>query len=159
MKRMRWVDSPIGALRLAEEDGALTELLFGEQGENRQRDDSPVLLQAEVQLGEYFAGKRREFTVPLSPRGTEFQRRVWNALLTIPYGETRSYGEIAILAESPKAFRAVGSANHNNPISILIPCHRVIGKNGSLTGYGGGMEAKQFLLELEKGNGELAISN
>ena len=85
--------------------------------------------------------------------------RVWNALLTIPYGETRSYGEIAILAESPKAFRAVGSANHNNPISILIPCHRVIGKNGSLTGYGGGMEAKQFLLELEKGNGELAISN
>lgn len=159
MKRMRWVDSPIGALRLAEEDGALTELLFGEQGENRQLDDSPVLLQAEVQLGEYFAGKRREFTVPLSPRGTEFQRRVWNALLTIPYGETRSYGEIAILAESPKAFRAVGSANHNNPISILIPCHRVIGKNGSLTGYGGGMEAKQFLLELEKGNGELAISN
>ncbi|WP_367575387.1 methylated-DNA--[protein]-cysteine S-methyltransferase [Neglectibacter caecimuris] len=159
MKRMRWVDSPIGALRLAEEDGALTELLFGRREDSRQRDDSPVLLQAEVQLGEYFAGKRREFTVPLSPRGTEFQRRVWNALLTIPYGETRSYGEIAILAESPKAFRAVGSANHNNPISILIPCHRVIGKNGSLTGYGGGMEAKQFLLELEKGNGELAISN
>lgn len=159
MKRMRWVDSPIGALRLAEEDGALTELLFGRWEDSRQRDDSPVLLQAEVQLGEYFAGKRREFTVPLSPRGTEFQRRVWNALLTIPYGETRSYGEIAILAESPKAFRAVGSANHNNPISILIPCHRVIGKNGSLTGYGGGMEAKQFLLELEKGNGELAISN
>nr|WP_322180476.1 methylated-DNA--[protein]-cysteine S-methyltransferase [Neglectibacter sp. M00184] len=156
---MRWVDSPIGALRLAEEDGALTELLFGRREDSRQRDDSPVLLQAEVQLGEYFAGKRREFTVPLSPRGTEFQRRVWNALLTIPYGETRSYGEIAILAESPKAFRAVGSANHNNPISILIPCHRVIGKNGSLTGYGGGMEAKQFLLELEKGNGELAISN
>ena len=152
MKRMRWVDSPIGALRLAEEDGALTELLFGRREDSRQRDDSPVLLQAEVQLGEYFAGKRREFTVPLSPRGTEFQRRVWN-------GETRSYGEIAILAESPKAFRAVGSANHNNPISILIPCHRVIGKNGSLTGYGGGMEAKQFLLELEKGNGELAISN
>lgn len=159
MKRMRWVDSPIGALRLAEEDGALTELLFGRREDSRQRDDSPVLLQAEVQLGEYFAGKRREFTVPLSPRGTEFQRRVWNALMTIPYGETRSYGEIAILAESPKAFRAVGSANHNNPISILIPCHRVIGKNGSLTGYGGGMEAKQFLLELEKGNGELAISN
>ncbi len=159
MKRMRWVDSPIGALRLAEEDGALTELLFGRREDSRQLDDSPVLLQAEVQLGEYFAGKRREFTVPLSPRGTEFQRRVWNALLTIPYGETRSYGEIAILAESPKAFRAVGSANHNNPISILIPCHRVIGKNGSLTGYGGGMEAKQFLLELEKGNGELAISN
>ena len=159
MKRMRWVDSPIGALWLAEEDGALTELLFGRREDSRQRDDSPVLLQAEVQLGEYFAGKRREFTVPLSPRGTEFQRRVWNALLTIPYGETRSYGEIAILAESPKAFRAVGSANHNNPISILIPCHRVVGKNGSLTGYGGGMEAKQFLLELEKGNGELAISN
>ncbi len=152
MKLIRWIDSPIGVLRLKEEDGALTELLFGRQGGKWEQGASPLLLQAEEELREYFEGKRREFTLPLSPKGTEFQRRVWNALLTIPYGETRSYEEIAVLAGSPKAFRAVGSANHNNPISILIPCHRVIGKNGSLTGYGGGMEAKRFLLELEQGS-------
>ncbi len=150
MKLIRWIDSPIGVLRLAEENNALTELLFGRQGDKWEHGASPLLLRAEEELWEYFGGKRREFTIPLSPRGTEFQRRVWNALLTIPYGETRSYEEIAVLAGSPRAFRAVGSANHNNPISILIPCHRVIGKNGSLTGYGGGMEAKRFLLELEQ---------
>lgn len=150
MKTVRYMDSPIGLLRLAEEDGAITELLFGKQSDGAAQGDSPLLRRAEEQLREYFAGERKEFDLPLSPKGTEFQRRVWGALLTIPYGETRSYGEIAALAGCPKGFRAVGMANHSNPISIFIPCHRVIGKSGSLTGYGGGLDVKEFLLELEK---------
>ena len=104
---------------------------------------------AAVQLEEYLNGKRRHFDLPLRPQGTEFQRSVWNALLTIPYGETRSYKEIAQAVENPKAFRAVGMANNKNPISIFIPCHSVIGSSGSLVGYGGGLELKKRLLELE----------
>ena len=110
--------------------------------------------EAARQLQEYFAGCRREFSLPLAPRGTEFQRQVWHALEGIPYGETRTYGEIARAIGKPKACRAVGMANHRNPLSILVPCHRVVGADGSLTGYGGGLEAKQFLLELEKRHGK-----
>ena len=110
--------------------------------------------EAARQLQEYFAGCRREFSLPLAPRGTEFQRQVWYALEGIPYGETRTYGEIARAIGKPKACRAVGMANHRNPLSILVPCHRVVGADGSLTGYGGGLEAKQFLLELEKRHGK-----
>lgn len=152
MKATKWIASPVGSLRLTEEDGAITELLFEKWDGRAEQKSTELLSRAETQLSEYFSGQRREFDLPLAPRGTDFQRRVWNALLTIPYGETRSYGEIAALAGSPKAFRAVGSANHNNPISIFIPCHRVIGADGSLTGYGGGMEVKAALLALERGN-------
>ena len=107
------------------------------------------MVQAKAQLSEYFAGTRQEFTLPLSPKGTPFQQKVWAALQTIPYGQTRSYGEIARQIGSPKAARAVGMANHHNPIAILIPCHRVVGQNGALTGYAGGLERKKALLQLE----------
>ncbi len=101
------------------------------------------------ELQEYFEGKRREFTVPLRPEGTAFQKQVWQALLTIPYGQTRSYGQIAAQIGKPGASRAVGMGNHCNPIAILIPCHRVIGANGSMTGYGGGLDIKEYLLKRE----------
>ena len=109
-----------------------------------------LLKKAAKQLTEYFAGKRREFDLPLDFTGTGFQKKVWAALLTIPYGETRSYGEIAKQIGNPKACRAVGMANNRNPIAIICPCHRVIGADGSLVGFGGGLPAKQFLLDLEK---------
>ena len=120
---------------------------------------NPILGQTEAELAEYFAGERREFTMPLAPAGTEFQRQVWDALQSIPYGETRSYGEQARSIERPKAVRAVASANGDNPISIIIPCHRVIGSDGSLTGYGGGLPRKQYLLGLERriAGGELQL--
>jgi len=102
------------------------------------------------QLGEYFSGKRRTFDLPLDLQGTAFQLQAWHALLEIPFGETRSYAEQAALINNPKAVRAIGLANGKNPVSIIVPCHRVIGKNGTLTGYGGGLERKRFLLELEK---------
>jgi methylated-DNA-[protein]-cysteine S-methyltransferase len=115
--------------------------------------DSPedaVLLAAECQLAEYFRGERRVFDVPLAPRGTEFQQRVWQALREIPFGETRSYGQVAERIGQPTAVRAVGAANGRNPLSIVAPCHRVIGANGDLTGFAGGIETKRFLLALEK---------
>ena len=112
--------------------------------------ESELLQKAEVELSEYFEGARREFDLPLEPSGTEFQQRVWAALLDIPYGETRSYKDIAIAAGCPRGFRAVGMANHNNPISIIVPCHRVIGSGGGLTGYGGGLPIKEYLLGLER---------
>ena len=113
---------------------------------------SDVLSEAVRQLDEYFAGKRRNFTIPLLFVGTDFQKKVWNKLLEIPYGKTISYGELARMIGMPKAVRAVANANGANAISIFAPCHRVIGSNRSLTGYGGGIEAKKFLLELEKSN-------
>jgi len=141
------MNSPIGPLTIAEKDGKITHVLFGEPEAAGER--TPLLEQAERQLAEYFAGERREFDLPLNPQGTAFQKEVWKALQEIPYGETRSYGEIACAVGREKAFRAVGMANHNNPISIIIPCHRVIGADGSLTGYGGGLDKKRFLLQLE----------
>ena len=121
--------------------------------EIRQNKSMPSSLQREVdkQMGEYFEGKRKAFDLPLRPEGTDFQKKVWNALLEIPFGETRSYQDIANAVGSPKACRAVGMANHQNPIIIVIPCHRVIGKNGKLVGYGGGLSMKEKLLLLEKG--------
>lgn len=125
--------------------------------EKAQRQEDPeaetvrLLRRTAAELDEYFAGKRRDFTVPLAPRGTEFQRRVWEALRCIPYGQTRTYGEIARAIGAPRACRAVGMANNRNPIAILIPCHRVIGCNGSLTGYAAGIAAKERLLALERG--------
>ena len=109
----------------------------------------PLLAEAARQLHEYFTGERKAFDLPLSIKGTDFQQAVWNALMDVPYGETRTYGEIAKAIGKPKAARAVGMANNRNPVSIVIPCHRIIGADGSLTGYGGGLNAKEFLLKLE----------
>lgn len=142
--------SPMGPLTLAQQDGALTHLLFDFVDMPAPLADTPLFQQARRQLEEYFAGERQVFSLPLSPRGTDFQRRVWQALQAIPYGQTCTYGDIARQVGSPKAFRAVGMANHRNPISIIIPCHRVIGASGGLTGYGGGLPLKQALLELEQ---------
>ena len=141
---------PVGRLRLACRDGALTSL---ERTEEPCRDTCDgLLLRAKAQLDEYFAGTRRRFDLPLAPEGTAFQKKVWAALETIPYGETRTYGELAAMIGSPKAARAVGGANHANPISIIIPCHRVIGADGSLTGYGNGLPMKAYLLNMEHSN-------
>jgi methylated-DNA-[protein]-cysteine S-methyltransferase len=115
-----------------------------------ERSQSKILIEAERQLRAYFDGRLRKFDLPLDLRGTEFQRRSWRALLEIPYGETRSYGDMARSIGKPKACRAVGMANHRNPVSIIVPCHRVIGADGSLVGYGGGLDVKKFLLNLEK---------
>ena len=146
------ISSPIGDLTLTEEEGALTGLYFGRLSRPGEAGPTALLEEAARQLREYFAGQRREFDLPLRLRGTAFQMQVWQVLQAIPYGEVRTYGEIARAIGKPKACRAVGMANHNNPISIIVPCHRVVGAGGSLTGYGGGLENKRFLLELEKRN-------
>jgi methylated-DNA-[protein]-cysteine S-methyltransferase len=149
------ISSPVGRLRLTASDAALVGIWF-EQGRDGARPrpglirgGSPLLDGVRVQLDEYFAGERREFDLPLDLRGTEFQRRVWQRLLHIPYGETTSYGALAAQLGDVKLSRAVGLANGSNPIPIVIPCHRVIGADGSLTGFGGGLPIKQALLELE----------
>jgi len=148
--------SPVGRLKLVASDAGLVAILWENDDPGRvrlgdMREDSahPVLLQTAEELTEYFAGTRTVFTVPLDMVGTDFQCRVWAALLTIPFGQTRSYGHIARQVGSPKAFRAVGAANGRNPVSIITPCHRAIGANGTLTGFAGGLEAKQYLLALE----------
>lgn len=147
--QIRTVDSPIGPLTLADETdcGALTAIRFGDEG---GADGSEVLVRAQRQLEEYFRGERTRFDLPLQPKGTPFQLAVWQALTEIPYGETASYGDVARAVGRPKAFRAVGMANHCNPIPIIVPCHRVIGSDGRLTGYAGGLEIKRALLELEQ---------
>lgn len=143
------IDSPIGPLTLIEREGALARLAFGAH----HIDDSPtpLLARAVEQLHEYFAGERRAFDLPLAPSGTEFQLACWRALAEIPYGETRSYGEQARRIGRPDRARAVGAANGANPIAIILPCHRVIGADGSLVGFGGGLETKRRLLDLEAG--------
>lgn len=147
--------SPIGKLRLTGTGAALTGVFMeserhtSAQSRDAVRDAAP-LREARQQLDEYFGGERREFSLVLDADGTEFQRSVWRALRGIPYGATASYGDIAKRIRNPKAVRAVGLANGRNPISIIIPCHRVIGADGSLTGYGGGIERKRFLRALEK---------
>jgi methylated-DNA-[protein]-cysteine S-methyltransferase len=152
--QFRTVDSPVGPLTLAGEDRRLMHLRMVDQTYEPSHDgwepDDEAFPEAVEQLEAYFAGDRTEFDLELDLVGTGFQCRVWTALLTIPYGETRSYGEIARQIGAPGAFRAVGLANGHNPIGIIVPCHRVIGSNGSLTGYGGGLERKRALLELEK---------
>ncbi len=138
---------------LIEADGCLCGVRFATEMQESMLAaefcETPLLQQAKCQLQEYFAGKRKEFSLPLQLQGTPFQKKVWQALLTIPYGQTATYGQIATQIGSPKACRAVGMANHRNPLAILIPCHRVIGANGTLTGYGGGLSVKQALLALE----------
>jgi methylated-DNA-[protein]-cysteine S-methyltransferase len=150
------MESPVGTLRLvAEELGLRTVWFVGgrkkEQPDVEWKEDAAFFVEVIRQLNAYFAGELREFEIPLLMLGTEFQKRVWKALLTIPYGETMSYGELAKKIGEPKAVRAVGAANGQNPLPIIVPCHRVIGSDGSLTGFGGGLENKKKLLELEKG--------
>lgn len=149
------IDSPVGRLRLIADGDRLVSIWF-ENGRDAARGapglvnaTSPVLELTRIQLEEYFAGRRREFDLPLDPRGTEFQRRVWQHLVRIPYGETTSYGVLARDLGDPHASRAVGLANGSNPLPIVIPCHRVIGADGTLTGFGGGLPIKAALLELE----------
>ena len=150
----RTVSSPIGDLTLAGVGSTLTHLLMADQSQSPHRTawepaGPDAFVDVAEQLDAYFAGSLRNFDIDLRLTGTEFQCRVWAALQTIPYGETRSYGQIADQVGSPAASRAVGLANGRNPISIIVPCHRVIGSSGSLTGYGGGIERKRTLLELE----------
>jgi len=152
----RTVASPVGKLILVASDSGLAAILWENDDPDRVRLGSiiegrghPVLIAAERQLAEYFAGERKRFDLPLDFNGTEFQKQVWSALLTIPFGETRSYAEIARMIGRPAACRAVGAANGKNPISIVAPCHRVIGANGTLTGFAGGLKAKEYLLQLE----------
>ena len=146
----RNLDSPIGVLGLMVRDGFIVRIVFGGVEETKAQD--PVLDAAEIQLNEYFAGARREFEIPIRPEGTPFQQKVWRALMEIPYGDTRAYSEIAAAVGSPRAARAVGMANHLNPIPVVVPCHRVVGKDGALTGYASGLEMKAALLELERNN-------
>jgi methylated-DNA-[protein]-cysteine S-methyltransferase len=152
------VNSPIGPLRLVATDGALSGLYLDAQRHLPDeatfgpRDDGPFG-EVATQLEMYFAGERTDFDVPLRLEGTDFQRGVWEALRKIPYGETCSYGELAARVGSPGASRAVGLASGHNPIAIIVPCHRVVGADGRLTGYGGGLERKRFLLDLEQRRG------
>ena len=145
------VDSPVGPLLLTSDSTALTRLLFGGRPDPTwSTEPCPVLDRAVTQLAEYFRGERTDFDLPLAPAGTPFQLAVWQALRDIPYGETINYGELATRVGNVRASRAVGLANGRNPISIVVPCHRVIGANGSLTGYGGGLDRKRLLLDLER---------
>jgi methylated-DNA-[protein]-cysteine S-methyltransferase len=138
MKNFFFYDTDIGKITIAEEDGYITHVLFGHENLPDSRVNETALLKdAHKQISEYLKGERRSFDLPLSPSGTEFQQRVWKALTGIPYGETVTYEDIARKVGNEKACRAVGMANNRNPISLIIPCHRVIGKNGKLTGYGG----------------------
>jgi methylated-DNA-[protein]-cysteine S-methyltransferase len=154
MIHYRNIDSPIGPLVLAGRGRALTNLRMVDQTYGADRTDwvpdDRVFADAVDQLAAYFAGERTDFDLELSLAGSAFQRRVWQALLTIPYGETRSYGQVAEQIGASGAARAVGLANGHNPIAIIVPCHRVIGASGSLTGYGGGLDRKRSLLELER---------
>jgi methylated-DNA-[protein]-cysteine S-methyltransferase len=150
-------DSPVGRLKLVASEKGLVAILWENDDPKRVRfaefvksETNDVLVQTERQLAEYFAGKRRLFTVPLDLRGTLFQRNTWEALLAIPFGETRSYGELARQLGNPQAARAVGAATGKNPVSIIVPCHRVLGAAGQLTGFAGGLDAKMCLLSLEQ---------
>ena len=147
---IKTVATPLGDMTLVERSGKLTELrLKASTGEGEQEQETPLLKQAAKELSEYFGGGRTTFSVPLEAEGTAFQQSVWNALRQIPYGQTLSYGGVAANIGKPKAARAVGMANNRNPLPIFIPCHRVIGADGQMVGYGGGIDVKTFLLDLE----------
>jgi methylated-DNA-[protein]-cysteine S-methyltransferase len=145
----------VGKIEIGTESERITDVHFAKSfvpPSEYSRKETPLHRKAAEQLREYFDGKLKVFDLPIAPVGTEFQIRCWEALLQVPYGETRSYGDIARAAGSPKGFRAVGMANNRNPIAIIIPCHRIIGSDGKLVGYGGGLDIKVFLLELERKN-------
>jgi methylated-DNA-[protein]-cysteine S-methyltransferase len=153
----KFIETPVGKLKLVASDHGLVAVLWENDRPSRVRlselvenDEHPVLVQTERQLREYFSGKRKAFSVALDMRGTHFQKDVWEALLVIPFGETKSYGQLAKQLGNPRATRAVGAANGRNPISIIVPCHRVIGSSGKLTGFAGGLDVKAHLLSLEQ---------
>lgn len=158
MTSTKQLDSPIGRLRLVATDQGLSHLLFDQlagddtdsDGDPAEADNHPVLAAAIAQLEEYFAGQRQEFDIPLDLTGTEFQRAAWSALASVPFGETRSYRQQAEAIGRPRAVRAIGAANGRNPVPIVLPCHRIVGSDGSLTGYGGGLPIKEFLLNHEQ---------
>jgi methylated-DNA-[protein]-cysteine S-methyltransferase len=155
MKNVFFYETEIGKIMIAENGTAITNLYFRDEPDISDDviiKETELLKEAAKQLTEYFEGRRKSFDLPLSPTGTEFQMKCWKALQEIPYGETRTYGEIAEKIGNPKACRAVGLSNNRNPISIVIPCHRVIGANGKLVGYAGGLNVKEYLLNLEKEN-------
>lgn len=156
------IDSPVGPLLLADDNGGLSRVHFdGDRDSSslppEQRCETPLLREARQQIDAYFAGRLKGFDLPLSPTGTAFQMNVWRALIDIPYGETISYAELARRVDSPRAFRAVGSANGSNPIALIIPCHRVIATGGGLGGYGGGLDRKRWLLALEGARAVAAV--
>ena len=159
--RYAMVDSPIGPLRVATSEGALYQIDFPTGSQARPEPgpgwehDPAAVSEIATQLDEYFQGRRTRFHVTLARRGTAFQQAVWDALVAIPYGETTSYGAIARVIQKPRAVRAVGAANGANPIPIVVPCHRVVGSNGDLTGFGGGLPTKRYLLDLEQGHRDL----
>jgi methylated-DNA-[protein]-cysteine S-methyltransferase len=158
------IASPVGKLKLVASDQGLVAILWENDSPRRVRlseliaeEQHPVLLEVERQLGEYFAGTRKTFSIALDMRGTRFQKDVWEALLAIPFGETRSYAQLARQLGNPRATRAVGAANGRNPVSIIVPCHRVIGSSGKLTGFAGGLDTKARLLSLEKSGQKVAL--
>ncbi|GAB0174280.1 MAG: methylated-DNA--[protein]-cysteine S-methyltransferase [Candidatus Altimarinota bacterium] len=147
------IDSPLGNIIARATDSHLCELRFDDAHDSNPDDfggENTIIVQTKKELSEFFAGVRKEFSIPLDPSGSEFQKKAWDALKKIPYGETRSYKEEAAIMGNPKAIRAVGGANNKNPIIIIIPCHRVIGADGSLVGYGAGIERKKWLLNHEE---------
>jgi methylated-DNA-[protein]-cysteine S-methyltransferase len=157
------IESPIGKLKLVASGKGLVAILWEDDNPRRVRlsqleedEKHPILVETEQQLSEYFSGKRKDFSIDLDMRGTRFQRDVWEVLLAIPFGETRSYGQLAKQLGNPRATRAVGAANGRNPISIIVPCHRVIGSSGKLTGFAGGLETKAHLLDLEEKGDKLS---
>ena len=152
------IESPVGKLRLVASANALVAVLWERERLDRLKLEAmkfapqqPILIETERQLSEYFVGRRTAFDLPLEPSGSEFQKKVWRALTEIPFGQKRTYLDLANAVGSPKAYRAIGAANGKNPISIIVPCHRVVGANGALTGFAGGLEAKAKLLALEAG--------
>ena len=155
MNFVKNIKSPIGVITIKEKNNKIVELQLNSKKtlkENEQIKETPLLIETERQLIEYFNKKRTKFELPIEPKGTEFMKKVWKELINIPYGETRTYGQIAKNIGNEKASRAVGMANNKNPIPIIIPCHRVIGANNKLVGYALGLDKKEFLLNLEKSN-------
>jgi methylated-DNA-[protein]-cysteine S-methyltransferase len=154
MTNVYYYDFAVGRIGIAADEVAITHIFFTDGSDYFPAEvaETPLIREAAEQLRQYFAGERRSFDLPLNPTGTPFQKKIWQLLNTIPYGETRSYKQIAAAAGNEKATRAVGQANNRNPIGIVVPCHRVIGADGSLVGYAGRLDLKQMLLELEKVN-------
>lgn len=151
MKHVYFYDTPVGLLRIMDNDSAIIEITFSTEAPRKaEEEETPLIAAAAAQLAEYFEGKRREFDFPTEAGGTEFQRRVWQELCRIPYGQTRTYKQIAEAIGCPKGFRAIGMANNRNPIAVVVPCHRVVGSGGKLVGYAGGLDIKEKLLHLEE---------
>lgn len=150
MAQGKYLETEIGRLYLAEEDGCIVRISSGQAPAEDVMGSSPLLEQAAVEVAEYLAGRRQKFSVPVKPKGTPFQEKVWATLRQIPFGETRSYGEIAKMVGNPKGARAVGMACNRNPVLLMIPCHRVVGSNGKLVGFACGLPMKEKLLSLEK---------